>query len=571
MGRPWKLLGRFSVAVLLLGSSFGGTAHAESYGPPPHLCTHGSALCPDVAESANFFKNYVGHDEPSLLFYSNQRGSGNSTLYQMRLPQDPPVQPTNDGTGGTFNFQNHPAFWVGMALCDNQSAPLPSSKPCKPDSDTNIFDSADPNNPKYIGKHPGTAFVEMQLYPPGWVPWPASQFINGGASCDATRWCAALLIFSFQENMNTRMGNNVDCQNRTGVESFNFAFVTKNGVPTGPPDPFNQTTEGTFTPNANRDLFMNSGDVITIDMHDTKNGLQVRIDDQSTGERGLMTASPQNGFAQVVFDPTAQKCTQKPYAFHPMYSTASEHTRVPWAAHTYNVAFSDEIGHFEYCPQVLGDIPNATCASSTTASDPGGTDADDQDTNCAPAGDSTQVKISGCTGTDVDFDGVPYQAKAWPGTGTPSRLVSTPIVFSSPLFNGHSNYQRVAFEADMPAIESNPPCSHVSGNGCTNPPPGANFYPIYTTGTDVANDNSQGDQPAQGDRQGNNPRIEGCVWQLGGPAIAGATNNFGGNSVTEYGDKFAQAIPFPGGPRFRFENNRRILASNPCPTEAGQG
>jgi hypothetical protein len=564
MARPLRLLGRCAAALVLLGSSFAGTAHAESYGPP-QLCTHGSPLCTDVAESANFFGSYVGHDEPSLLFYSDQHGSGNSTLYQMRLPQDPPVQPRNDGTGGTFNFQNHPAFWVGMALCDNQSAPLPSSTRCRPDSDTNIFDSADPTNPKYIGNHPGTAFVEMQLYPPGWVPWPASQFINGGSSCDPTRWCAALAIFSLQENMNTRVGNNADCQARTGVESFNFAFVTENGVPTGPPDPLHQTTAGTFTPNANRDLFMNSGDVISIDMHDTENGLQVRIADQSTGERGLMTASPQNGFAQVVYDPTATTCTELPYAFHPMYSTASEHTRVPWAAHTYNVAFSDEIGHFEYCPQVSGDVPNAVCASTTTASDPGGPDADDLSTNCAPASASTRVRIGGCTGTDVDFDGVPYQARSWPGTGTPRTLVSTPIRFASPLFNGGRNYERVAFEADMPAIEGNPPCSHVTGIGCTNPPPGANFYPIYSTGRDVSND---GGQRAQ---QGDNTQIGGCVWQFGGPAISETTNNFGGSSVTEYGAAFAQAIPFPGGPLFRFENNRQILPSNPCPTERGQG
>jgi hypothetical protein len=567
MARPLRLLGRCAAALVLLGSSFGGTVHAESYGPPPHLCTHGSPLCTDVAESLNVFHSYVGHDEPSLVFYSNQSGSGNSTLYQLRLPQDPPVQPTNDGTGGTFNFQNHPAFWVGMALCDNQSAPLPSSKRCRPDSDTNIFDSADPSNPKYIGNHPGTAFVEMQLYPPGWVPWPASQFINGGSSCDATRWCAALAIFSLQLNMNVdgpSAFNNVDCQNRTGVESFNFAFVTKNGVPTGPPDPFSQTTAGTFTPNANRDLFMSSGDLLTIDMHDTENGLQVRINDQSSGQHGSMTASPQNGFAQVVFDPTATTCTEKPYAFHPMYSTASEHTRVAWAAHTYNVAFSDELGHFEYCPQVSGDIPNATCTATTTASDPGGTDADDQSTNCAPANESTHVLISGCTGSDFDFDGVPYQARSWPGTGTSRKLVSTPIVFSSPLFNGRLNYDRVAFEADMPAIQPNPPCA-LDGTGCTNPPPGANFYPIYTTGRDVANNGPQGDQ------QGNDGRIEGCVWQFGGPAISGTTNNFGGNSVTEYGATFEQVIPIPGGPLPVAENNRRILSSNPCPTEASQG
>jgi hypothetical protein len=43
----------------------------------------------------------------------------------------------------------------------------------------------------------------------------------------------------------------------------------------------------------------------------------------------------------------ASTCIQTPYAFHPMYATSSEHTRVPGAAHSYNVAFSDEIGHFE--------------------------------------------------------------------------------------------------------------------------------------------------------------------------------------------------------------------------------
>ena len=68
-----------------------------------------------------------------------------------------------------------------------------------------------------------------------------------------------------------------------------------------------------------------------------------------------MTASVANGFAQVNYDPTAATCTQTPYAFHPMYATSSEHTRVPWAAHSYNVAFADEIGHFEYCANATRD------------------------------------------------------------------------------------------------------------------------------------------------------------------------------------------------------------------------
>src|SRR5207245_7162565 len=98
-------------------------------------------------------------DEPSLLFYSNVAGSGNSNRYVLKLPFDPPTAPTQDGTGGTFNFQLHPAFWFGMALCDTESSPE-FTKTCAPDSDANIFDGSDPAAADYIGHHPGTAFME---------------------------------------------------------------------------------------------------------------------------------------------------------------------------------------------------------------------------------------------------------------------------------------------------------------------------------------------------------------------------------------------------------------------------
>src|SRR6267378_522010 len=74
---------------------------------------------------------------------------------------------------------------------------------------------------------------------------------------------------------------------------------------------------------------------------------------------GSMTASAQNGFQQVIFAPNATTCSSRPYDFHPMYATSSEHTRVPWAAHSYNVVFSDEIGHFEYCGAV--DVEGGNC------------------------------------------------------------------------------------------------------------------------------------------------------------------------------------------------------------------
>jgi hypothetical protein len=163
-----------------------------------------------------------------VLFYSNVPGSGNSNVYVLTLPKDPPITPRQDGTGGTFNFQLHPAFWFGMALCDSQSAPNPGQS-CTPNSDANIFDNADPTKPDYIGKHPGTAFMEMQFYPPGWAP-----FAPGGTSCDPTKWCAALNIDSLSQNLNTGQVLNSTCANVTAVESVNFAFITKSGTAIAP-------------------------------------------------------------------------------------------------------------------------------------------------------------------------------------------------------------------------------------------------------------------------------------------------------------------------------------------------
>src|SRR5207249_392821 len=186
---------------------------------------------------------YTGHDEPAILFYSNRAGAGNSMTYHMTLPSDPPTRPTQDGTGGTFNFKLHPAFWLGMALCDDQSSPNPDGSsvgpnvPCTPDSDTNIYNSPNPASPDYIGHHPGAAFMELQFYAPGWVPWPP------GDSCDPTKWCAALNIDSLSSNDNTGQEMNATCQKRVGVEYVNFAFVTKSGEPHAPPSPVNSTVE----------------------------------------------------------------------------------------------------------------------------------------------------------------------------------------------------------------------------------------------------------------------------------------------------------------------------------------
>src|SRR5579884_485700 len=133
----------------------------------------GTVYCLDREARQNYEGKYVGHDEPAIAFYSNIPGSGNNATFTLILPKDPPIPPKQDGTGGTFNFQLHPTFWFGMALCDTQSAPVPDKNvPCVPNSDANAMNNSSPNSPNYIGKHPGTAFLELQFYPPGWIGTP---------------------------------------------------------------------------------------------------------------------------------------------------------------------------------------------------------------------------------------------------------------------------------------------------------------------------------------------------------------------------------------------------------------
>jgi hypothetical protein len=525
----------FFAAIFLIGAfTTAVSAHDEDGGKP--LCDEGNPVCAETDQAIGYEGAYTGHDEPSVLFYSNTAGSGNSNLYRVRIPRDPPTLPKQDGSGGTFNFQLHPAFWFGMALCDNQSGPEFTHVPCAPNSDTNIFDGGNPANADYIGRHPGTAFLEVQFYPPGYVTQPV------GFSCDATKWCAAVAIFSLNLDQNNNIANNPDCLSKVGIEPANYAFITKNGVATDPAGPM----EINFIVRPDKVLFMNSGDTINLDIHDTADGLHVGVNDLTTGTTGFMTASTANGFAQIVFDPLASTCTELPYAFHPMYSTSSEHTRVPWAAHSYNVAMSDEIGHFEYCDHSSGFGGDCTDPGVT---DPGGLDGDDS--FCFNPGDSSRIQIGGCLSTDNDFDGTSYH-NTWPGTlsspGANSRLNPDSIQFSSPLFNGTQNYDRIAFEADLPRIEAadfGGSCIRTTGAGCTNPPPGAEFYPLFTTRNTEA----------------------GCMWQLGGAHIPGTKQTFGGTSATEFGPLLFSTYPAAVfQPSIRTNNFRNVLGNNPCPS-----
>jgi hypothetical protein len=355
-------------------------------------------------------------------------------------------------------------------------------------------------------------------------------------------------VFSVLEDPINGTVQNASCQAKVGLETFEFAFVTKNGRSLAPANPLDATL-ATYTPDLGRMLLMNPGDRVRVTMHDTPDGLRADLVDLTTGQSGSMTASPANGFAQFKYDPTGTSCQAIPYAFHPMYSTSSEQTRVPWAAHSYNVAFSEEIGHFQHCdgasvpatPFGLDSSGNpVTCPAGNTEDD--GEPADADDNFCFPASRSELVQVQGCTDTNTGFDGVSYHP-VWPDGNT--ALHPTPVRFTSPLTGPRfeQNYQRAALEADLPRIEAT--CNRTTGAGCTllpttddgNP---ADFYPYYSI-TDR--------------RQ--------CRWQFGG-AIPGTASDFGAEA--QWGPLLGQEyLVFGGGGTTHvLFNDFRNVFRNPC-------
>jgi hypothetical protein len=107
------------------------------------------------------------------------------------------------------------------------------------------------------------------------------------------------------------------------------------------------------------------------------------------------------------------------------------------------------------------------------------------------------------------------------------------------------DYSRVAFETDLPAIETST-CNRTTGVGCTNPPVSGSFYPIYTT---IESES-----------------LQGCVWQEGGALIPHTINTFGGTSTAEYGPLVLLYYPAGPAPGFftRLEDFRQVIDYNPC-------
>lgn len=505
-----------------------------AYSHTKYSCAYSNALCTEVANPEDIWGDtYVGHDEPAVLFYSNKAGSGNDMTYQVTVPREP-KGPFSEHK--SYDFELNAAFWFGMAMCDTFSYPQTVGT-CKPDSDSNAV------NVTTSRKHPGSAYMELQFYPPGWVPQFADE------SCSPTKWCAAMTIDSLSENPIQGTNLNQTCQAKIlgGEEYTNFAYLTRNGEPQGPPNPvqFDPIASGQPGPHV---LYMNPGDHLTVSLHDSLDGLVTKVIDTTSHQSGFMTASAANGFGHIVPAPTGSRCAVKYYDFHPMYSTSQPNTTVPWAAASYNVAFVDEIGHFDFCTHIDANSPEAQCDGLEGG--PGNREpADADDLFCFASEESLLYPATGCTNAnDPGFDGSSY-IRDWPDG---KAIHPTPILFSSPTTGGAA-YSQVAFNTDLPRIEASDlggKCDRITGHNCTNPPPTDDhkpaFYPYYSTVNTPA----------------------GCRWALGQLAgVSGTTDSFGGNSKAEFGPLLlARHYVFNGGGATvaEYDDYQKVLSNNPC-------
>ena len=298
------------------------------------------AACADphgAAATGNRFEDnghYIGHDEPAIRFISNAQGSGDDVTFVERLGTDPSQLPTvaNPGHDVTHYFELTIAPWMSLDVCDPNSTPM---RPCKPKSDSNAPDPAAP------APAPAPAFVELQFYAPGFAPFADT------ISCDNTHWCSALTIDSLE------CGTDGSTCNDNCFEPVNFAFIQRDGVPTGPPSP--QLSDlASETPNS-RTLMMNPGDTIVVHMFDAPlrgggHALEASEKDLTTGQSGFMIASAANGFMNT--DPVT--CAGTPFNFEPEYSSAAANNILPWGAGPYMLDNQFEIGHFEPCTRVTG-------------------------------------------------------------------------------------------------------------------------------------------------------------------------------------------------------------------------
>jgi hypothetical protein len=514
-----------------------------------------------------FYDNghYVGHDEPTVKFISGVAGSGNNMTYFQELPVDPAGAPTSSPSANpTVSVYNElsPAPWFGLPMCDSNSYPTVGgaggvSHPCTADSDANHANNG------------GSAFMELQFYPPGNGPW------FDAPSIDQNKWGVAVTIDSFEVEIANVQGNFVQVPNPNCTEPVNVAFLTHDGIPMGPPSP-QQLNDESQLETADT-LLMSPGDTLKVSISDTASGMKTQVDDITTGQSGSMVASGANGFMNT--DPVT--CNGSAYDFHPEYNTASAQNQVPWAALDGGVLMQQEIGHFEPCASLSNADPvtihysngdafadpniSQTCnggfeaagtgegpcvvAGCSNGASEGGTacstgsgpsNCESSDGFCFPKGSRTvtitpfgggpqmqtwTTAVAGCTQNryqngDLDYDGSDY-VPDWPD-GSASHPTS--FRYIGPFDGNGNSYPQTQFQTDVGLEEAS--CNSGTGAGCTAPPAASPsnaspFYPFWTlTNTQGLNGLSVAKTGA-------------CVWNFGND-ISGLTQNDFGKSA-QYG------------------------------------
>ena len=571
-GWAWKVA--IPVACLAAAGqlAFAGTASARTIAPVTHpasslhnlldcnitlmkgLCTDPHGVYDGHASRFRDPKSgaYVGHDEPSVKFISSAAGSAYQMNYGMQLPVDPSKTPTSTGSVTKY-AELSPAPWFGLPICDPNSNP---QNACTPLSDSNTGSG--------LSTDAGSAFMELQFYPPGFTPFADAP------SCNSTKWCAALTIDSLECNF-------AGSCNASCVEPVNFSYLQTNGVSAGPPSP-QKTDNATFVPNANT-LEMNSGDVLKVSISDVKDtapptsitdtgGLKALVTDVTTGTTGYIVASAANGFQNTSY----ATCAGAPFSFHAEYNSAKQQNQVPWAALEGGVLMEQEIGHGEACSSVSNKLGYSTTYSDGTFSDPstdqscvGGVEGSTSkgegpcnlstglcshsttqgstgpkacstnnpstgalcefaDATCLPKGNRTvtlgslgtitsNAPVAFCENNffqngDLDFDGLSYRAD-WPSG---SSSFPTSVRYIGP-FTGSTpaTYPSIQFETDSAGSQNL--CNVSTGKNCTAPPVSAKFYPYWsmTSKQGIAGLTSTGN----------------CVWNFGNTITNVTTNSFG--------------------------------------------
>jgi hypothetical protein len=540
-----------------------------------------------AGRTSRFYDNghYVGHDEPTTKFISSAPRSGNTMTYLMQLSRDPSATPTTTPVGSTVSryAELSVAPWFGLPLCDPFSYP---GGACSSDSDANTTAAGD-------------AFMELQFYPPGFGPGV------DGVSYDPMHWVSALNIDSLA--CIAGGGCNPNC-----MEPVNFAILTRDGQPTGPPSP-QLANYDTFTTNSDT-LLMNPGDTLKVSVFEVPDsgspdvgGLATRIDDLTTGQGGFIIASAANGFMHT----TESSCAGTPYSFHAEYATAKQANQVGWAALEGGVLMQDEIGHFEPCSSVthaeplsfgrngqtfsdpsiqqtcngafeaqnsspttgegpctsFSPCPGATTEGTTFAACPSSAAACElSDAFCIPSGSRTVTingvgqtwsqPIAGCVDNryqngDLDYDGSPYIAD-WPDRADTSNGHPTSFRYLGPFDAAGNQYPQTQFETDGPGSENNCNVSAPTPSTCKVPPDGAAFYPFWSM------TNAQGLDGVTTSPAG------ACVWNFGNDITSVTTNDF--SKDAQYGS----ASSHYGGTLISAPVANPAITS-PCPTvtEAG--